>query len=93
MRGNSGFVLPFFVVEQAVGILAVGVDMMRNTAWFRAGANAMLGAQGNYLVATGRKLGGDGSGDDDHRMRLAQHSDFANGHSFSVARVVLLDMK
>ncbi len=78
MRGDRGFILPFFVKEQLRRVFAVGVDMMRETAGFGAGPGAMFAAQGDDFLALGG-LNGEGCGNDDH--------------SFSVARVVLFDMK
>ena len=78
MGGDGGFVLPFFVKEQPSGIFAIGVDMVRNTARFGAGAGAMFTTQANDLIASGR-LDREGCRNDNH--------------SFSVARVVLFDMK
>ena len=78
MRGDGGLVLPFFVKEQARRVVAVGVDIVRDTAGFGAGSGAMFAAQCDDLFA----LGGpdhEGCGNDDHRL--------------SVARVVLFDMK
>ncbi len=78
MRGDGGFILPFFVKEQSRRVFAIGMDMVRNAAGFCARAGAMLGAQRDDLFALGG-LDSEGCRNDDH--------------SFSVARVVLFDMK
>lgn len=77
MRGDGSFVLPFFMKEQPRRVLAIGVDMMRETAGFDAGAGAMLAAQRDDILALGGR-DSEGCGDDDH--------------NFSVARVVLFDI-
>ena len=78
MRGNRRLVPPLFMIEQPLRVFAVDVDVMRDTARFGAGPGAMFDAQRNDLLPTGWR-DREGSRNDDH--------------NFSVARVVLFDMK
>ncbi len=78
MRGNSSFILPLLMIEQPLRVFAVNEDVMRDTARLGAGPGAMFDAQRNDLLPTGWR-DREGSRNDDH--------------NFSVARVVLFDMK
>ena len=78
MRGDGGLILPLLVEEQPRRILTIGMDMMRDATGFGARSSTMFGAQGDDFFALGSR-NGEGSGYYDH--------------SFSVARVVLFDMK
>ena len=78
MGSDGGFVLPLFVKEQSRRVVAIGVNMMRDTTRLSTGTGAMLAAQGDNLIALGG-LDSKGCGNDNHNS--------------SVARVVLFDMK
>jgi len=78
MHCNRSLILPFLIIEQPRRVFAIRMDMMQHTARFGPRPDAMLYAQRNNLFAIDRR-NREGCGNDDH--------------NFSVARVVLFDMK
>ncbi len=78
MGSNGSLISPLLVKKQPVRILAIRMDMVRETARFGARPGAMLGAQGDDVRASVSRDSKRGRNDN---------------HNFNVARVVLFDMK